>query len=128
MIRSSRGDTYKGIPSTLVKCGTLDDALVLVRRSYPEAYMEGSTGFQRSFWVTSNEGVKMVGHAWTTNSGTGLFYRVRIFNDPYCHLTTVNCHQTYVELTPSHNGEVSLNASERNLAFLNQLSTGTTVN
>lgn len=78
MIHSARGDTYSDIPSELSKVGTLDDALNLVRRSYSKANMEGSTGFQRSFWVDR----QLVAHAWTTNSGTGLFYRVRIFDEP----------------------------------------------
>lgn len=82
MVNSSRGDTYKDIQNELVKCGTLEDALILVRRSYPKTYMEGSTGFQRSFWIRSDGASLLVGHAWTTNSGTGLFYRVRIFDEP----------------------------------------------
>lgn len=79
MVNSARGDTYKNVPSRLDKCGTTEDALVIVRKCYPFAYSEGSTGFQRSFWISTDKKPELVGHAWSTD---GWFWRVRTFDEP----------------------------------------------
>lgn len=46
------------------RVSSLEDALARVREVWPCASMEGSTGFQRSFWV---EG-ELVGHCWEVRS------------------------------------------------------------
>ena len=48
------------------RVASLDECLGLVRVAYPNAYMEGSTGVERSFWVRGN----LVAHAWPVRGKT----------------------------------------------------------
>jgi hypothetical protein len=42
----------------------LETALAAVRALYPDATMQGSTGFERSFVRETDRGQELVGHCW----------------------------------------------------------------
>lgn len=46
------------------RVGSIEEALASVRKIWPGASMEGSTGYQRSFWVPGHDGMELVGHCW----------------------------------------------------------------
>jgi hypothetical protein len=39
-----------------------------VRSVYPEAYAEGSTGPERSWWIRTDDGMILIGHSWPIRS------------------------------------------------------------
>jgi hypothetical protein len=51
---------------------TLEDAIARVKSVYPQAYAEGSTGFERTFWVSGEEDI--VAHAWMSGKGRGVWH------------------------------------------------------
>lgn len=56
------------------RVSSMDEALARVRKRWPRATIEGSTGFQRSFWI---EG-ELVGHCWEVRGRENDFWlRVR---------------------------------------------------
>ncbi len=46
------------------RVSSTEEALARVREVWPLASMEGSTGFQRSFWIDG----ELVGHCWEIRS------------------------------------------------------------
>jgi hypothetical protein len=47
------------------RVSSIEEALTHVRKVWPSAWREGSTGFQRSFWVKDAGGeAVLVGHCW----------------------------------------------------------------
>lgn len=59
------------------RVGSIEDALTVVRTVWPRAWMEGSTGYQRSFWVSGSDGAELVGHCWEVRGKSGdLWLRV----------------------------------------------------
>lgn len=60
------------------RVATVEKALAAVRKVWPQAYLEGSTGFQRSFWVDLAGEAELVGHCWEIRGISGDFWlRVR---------------------------------------------------
>ena len=57
-------------PRIRVRQGGIDECLRLVRAVHPRACMEGSTGFERSFW----NGRTLVAHAWPLRPMTEDFW------------------------------------------------------
>lgn len=57
-------DIHKDL-GTKSRVSSIEEALFRVREHWPEAYLEGSTGYQRSFWVREGSGeAELVGHSW----------------------------------------------------------------
>ena len=48
------------------KMPSFDACVTAVRMLFPMAYAEGSTGYERTFWLVGN----LVAHAWPTNTKT----------------------------------------------------------
>lgn len=58
-----RQDRYSFLgPRTLV--ADFEAALATVRRTWPTAYAEGSTGAERTFYVGTSDNAGMVAHCW----------------------------------------------------------------
>lgn len=73
-----KGDRYKEIlTGPYVRTNTLEAARLLVKNLFPEMYMEGSTGFERTFWIRENDEPKLIAHTWMTGR-TKEVWHVRI--------------------------------------------------
>jgi hypothetical protein len=46
------------------RLASYEHAFAAVRAIWPGARSEGSTGFQRSFWIGPASDAELVGHAW----------------------------------------------------------------
>lgn len=60
------------------RVASIEACLECVRVSHPAAYMEGSTGAERSFWVEGN----LVAHAWPVRRSGGDDMWLRAANPP----------------------------------------------
>ena len=70
-------DIHKDLGSK-TRVGSIEQALEQVRRVWPNAGMEGSTGFQRSFWVPGPDGMTLVAHCWEMRGRDDQFWlRIR---------------------------------------------------
>ncbi len=49
--------------------------LSLVRDHYPNAFQEGSTGPQRTWWIRQDKEIILIGHSWLNRAGK---YSVRV--------------------------------------------------
>jgi hypothetical protein len=57
------------------RVSSIEDALANVRKVWPSAWMEGSTGFQRSFWIRGADGLgALVGHCWEIRGRSDQFW------------------------------------------------------
>jgi hypothetical protein len=71
-------DIHKDLgPKTRVS--STEDALARVRQRWPAAFAEGSTGYQRSFWIHGDDReAEFVGHCWEIRGREDAFWlRVR---------------------------------------------------
>ena len=63
---------------------SMEACLAEVRKIWPNCYIEGSTGVQRSFWIPSKSNANwiewdgnFVAHAWPIRGSTEFWLRVR---------------------------------------------------
>lgn len=49
-----------------LKFNSFESSLLYVRNIFPDVYAEGSTGFERTFWVKRNSEPELVAHVWMT--------------------------------------------------------------
>lgn len=49
-----------------LRFNSLEGALLYARNVFPQLYVEGSTGFERTFWVRTDNEPTLIGHAWMT--------------------------------------------------------------
>ena len=61
-----------------MKVPDIETALIQVRSAYPKAYVEGSTGRERSFWVGTDNGSQIVALA----KPKGRIYELEIYDEP----------------------------------------------
>jgi hypothetical protein len=76
---------------TKLKRFSLDDCFEEVKKKYPNAYMEGAAGLQRSFFIrniglnTRSEEAKLVGACWSSGKPTedwNYIWWVRVADEP----------------------------------------------
>ena len=48
---------------------SFDSALERVREAWPEAWQEGSTGLERTWWVREGATTRCIAHHWETRKG-----------------------------------------------------------
>ncbi|NTF17885.1 hypothetical protein G6L37_05680 [Agrobacterium rubi] len=56
------------------RVASIDEALEAVRVTWTGAYMEGSTGYQRSFWIHGPGEAVLVGHCWEVRGRDDSFW------------------------------------------------------
>ncbi len=49
-----------------LRFNSFESARLYARNVFPDLYVEGSTGFERTLWVRSDDEPILVGHVWMT--------------------------------------------------------------
>lgn len=61
-------DRYPEIGKKFRFKGMLEDVLLLVRETYPTAFKEGSTGYEYTFYIKTDNDPELIGHAWSRDN------------------------------------------------------------
>ncbi len=70
------GDSHPGLgPKDRVP--SLEWALDQVRARYPVAYMEGSCGSERSFWIAASPDPELIAHCWPMRHHREFWLRIK---------------------------------------------------
>jgi len=80
-----KADRHKHLGGKKYKHYSLDECLTRVREKYPSAWMEGSAGLGRSFYVKVEKRRLMVADAWSSgryNKDFEYTWFVRVFDEP----------------------------------------------
>ncbi len=67
-------DRYPFLNRHKIKVGTPEDVLALVRRKWPAAYQEGSTGYERTWFSDTPFGLRLVAHSWSPRRDMAWFW------------------------------------------------------
>lgn len=58
-------DRHPALSANRLRLFSHEDMLVMVRRRWPDAWMDGSTGFERTFLIRLADGDRIVAHGWS---------------------------------------------------------------